>query len=681
MKVKTVSATLSDGRTIEMTVPATMTNDEIAEKVRQADAMVTGNKVTIGEGEDDSYSELGSAGMGAIAGLTFDFADEIGGGVKSLFGDRTYEEYRDELRAEFDQAREDNPKSYLAGEVGSAFVPGLGMVKGAQLSARSAKLMDGLSTAGKAGVVGVGQGALAGAGVSEADKADSTGAYLGQLIADAGMGGLMGGVFGAGASKGLDGASYVLKKAGNAANDAFPSMAVRGAREVRQSLLNDNLGDVADVRARAAELGPEAMVADLGSNARSKLAQTAKPQGPGRALAEERLLARNDGAAGRVQQQTVDSLGDGEFNTIERIRQRQMDSLKSQARPLYDQAYEVVLEQTPTINRLLETPFFQRALKKAEESIKNDLNDDIGVDPENVSGLSTRMAHRVLRELDNRIEQTKPTGAKRGDSVAHNQLLSIKSAFRKEVFDQNPKFAEAQKLWAGGAAGSEALDAGRQALKGRDRSTQQVMDEYRALASEGERENFKSGVMDLIYSRLDNLADSSRGESLSVANKALQTGRDKQVVREIFDDGDALIKKLEQEAEYRKTYDSTLTGSQTYENSVNAGEVPRSLGEMLGSAIVDVAKRIFSPELTDEGRAAAVEALTKRVAEMSDDEIRKLLKGNNFGTKLTALISGTKLVKKASEKLDGAGQPALAGALGRQAATGLVESGLLEDLY
>jgi hypothetical protein len=261
--------------------------------------------------------------------------------------------------------------------------------------------------------------------------------------------------------------------------------------------------------------------------------------------------------------------------------------------------------------------------------------------------------------------------------VAYNQLLAIKSAFRKEVFDQNPKFAEAQKLWAGGAAGSEALDAGRQALKGRDRSTQQVMDEYRALGSEGERENFRSGVMDLIYSRLDNVADSSRGEATSVANKGLPTSRDKQVVREIFDDGDALIKKLEQEAEYRKTYDSTLTGSQTYENSVNAGEVPRSFGEMLGSVILDVSKRIFSPELTDEGRAAAVEALTKRVAEMSDDEIRRLLKGNNFGTKLTALISRSPLVKRTSEYLEGAGQSALAGAIGAEAA----KSGLLEDLY
>lgn len=393
-------------------------------------------------------------------------------------------------------------------------------------------------------------------------------------------------------------------------------------------------------------------------------------------MAEDKLINRNDGASGRVQQQVNESLGDGEFNSIERIRQRQQDRLRDQARPLYDEAYETALEETPAISRLMETPFFQRALKKAKDSIKNDIDDDIGVDPEDIQGLSTRMAHRVLRELDNRIEQVKPTGAKRGDGVAYNQLMAIRSAFKNEVFRQNPKFAEAQKLWAGGAAGSEALDAGRQALKGRDRSTQQVMDEYRALGSEGERENYRSGIMDLVYSRLDNVADSSRGEATSVANKGLPTGRDKQVVREIFNDGEALIKKLEQEAEFRKTYDSTLSGSPTYENTTNAGETAGGLGELLTGWIRTVGRQIFSKELGSEGRAAAVEALTTRIADMSDGQIRELLRGNNFGTRLTALLTERPAVKKASKFLEGSGQAALAGAIGAEAA----KSGLLDGL-
>lgn len=95
----------------------------------------------------DKNTGKSSALRGAAQGATFGFADEISGAAEALWekakGDpalfgRLYEKYRDESRAEFKRAKEENPKSFLAGEVtgaiGTALVPGLGGASAAKLA-------------------------------------------------------------------------------------------------------------------------------------------------------------------------------------------------------------------------------------------------------------------------------------------------------------------------------------------------------------------------------------------------------------------------------------------------------------------------------------------------------------------------------------------------------------------
>ncbi len=92
---------------------------------------------------------------GAAQGATLGFADEITGAIESLTTDKTYKQSRDESRAAYRTAQEANPLTYSAGDIGAgvatAFVPGLGIAKGAKA----------LQVAGKAaltsGVSGVGR--------------------------------------------------------------------------------------------------------------------------------------------------------------------------------------------------------------------------------------------------------------------------------------------------------------------------------------------------------------------------------------------------------------------------------------------------------------------------------------------------------------------------------------------
>lgn len=138
-----------------------------------------------------SISKTESAARGVAKGATLGFDDEIVGGVEALwetakgnpakFGE-LYKKHRDESRANSEQARAANPASYTAGEVGgaigSAFVPGMAIAKGASLA----------NAAGRAALIG----GAAGAGYSEGETVKD-------VALDAAGGVVAGGVIGGGA--------------------------------------------------------------------------------------------------------------------------------------------------------------------------------------------------------------------------------------------------------------------------------------------------------------------------------------------------------------------------------------------------------------------------------------------------------------------------------------------------
>jgi hypothetical protein len=130
-------------------------------------------------------SDMESLGRGALQGLTLGFADEIAGGVESLFTDKTYEQARDESRANFKKAKLSNPGYYTTGELGGAV--GTALVP-----------FGSVATLGKAALTGASLSGLAGLGNSEADNAKD-------LAKDAAIGAGVGGAFGA--------AGYGLTKA------------------------------------------------------------------------------------------------------------------------------------------------------------------------------------------------------------------------------------------------------------------------------------------------------------------------------------------------------------------------------------------------------------------------------------------------------------------------------------
>lgn len=151
--------------------------------------------------------KLESLARGAAQGASLGFADEISGAVESALTDKTYEQARNESRANFKRAKEANPNTFLTGEVGggvaTAFVPGLNAVKG----------IRGAMT------VGAALGGAAGLGQSEAS--DAQGLAVDTLT---GLGlGAAGGAAGYGIGKGIEkGANLLSQKVGPGLEKMLP---------------------------------------------------------------------------------------------------------------------------------------------------------------------------------------------------------------------------------------------------------------------------------------------------------------------------------------------------------------------------------------------------------------------------------------------------------------------------
>lgn len=161
-------------------------------------------------------SQVESALRGAAQGASFGFADELTGAIEAglINPEKTYEQARNESRANYAKAQEANPGTYIAGNVGGAILPAL-------VSGGTSAVGSGLSTAGLIGSAGaktiaglVGQGALQGGlqGLGESEG-DNIGDIARDVATGTALGGTTAGLVG-GASRGISKAVDALPSAG-----------------------------------------------------------------------------------------------------------------------------------------------------------------------------------------------------------------------------------------------------------------------------------------------------------------------------------------------------------------------------------------------------------------------------------------------------------------------------------
>lgn len=152
---------------------------------------------------DNSYSRLGSAGMGAADAATLGFGDELASYPASWLTGVPRDEVLSSMRGDAQQAQQDNPGSYLAGQIGGGLAQAVG-TGGAGFGTLAARSGAGL---GKMALGGAIDGAAYG-GAYGAGSADE-----GNRLSGAGFGAGAGFLLGGGLPVAAAGASALGRRA------------------------------------------------------------------------------------------------------------------------------------------------------------------------------------------------------------------------------------------------------------------------------------------------------------------------------------------------------------------------------------------------------------------------------------------------------------------------------------
>lgn len=298
------------------------------------------------------------------------------------------------------------------------------------------------AVAGALGITGpslggmVTRGALSGAGIGAADAAIR------------GHNPLVGG--GAGAFTGMAGpvigraVGGAIESGVNAArNFVRPSENVAGAK-VLDAATRDAI-DLPAAQAALGEMGPSAMIADLGPNLQRQAGAVAATPGEGQQIVRTAIRERDQAAGQRLGQAADTALGDNQ--DLMALASEIANRRRNIASPLYERAYAAPFKPSKTIQGLLNTPAGKSAVKYAEKLSENE-----GVPFQ----LDVRGLDLVKRSLDDMIE----LGRRSGSNNEARIISSLRDRIIGEVDKAVPVYAEARKAFASESAVKDALEMG-----------------------------------------------------------------------------------------------------------------------------------------------------------------------------------------------------------------------------
>lgn len=172
----TFQITSPDGKTFEITAPDGASQDEVLAYARKNFNKNPPEPASPFTGRQQASAptipqRAGDAAVGLAQGITLNFADEIGGGVKSLFTGEPYAQARQEFQNRYNVAQQRSPLLTGASEIAGSLAGGVG--GGLSMAYKAPRLAQALSQGGrlarlsKAAGMGSIFGAASGAGASQ----------------------------------------------------------------------------------------------------------------------------------------------------------------------------------------------------------------------------------------------------------------------------------------------------------------------------------------------------------------------------------------------------------------------------------------------------------------------------------------------------------------------------------
>lgn len=296
-----------------------------------------------------------------------------------------------------------------------------------------------------------------------------------------------------------------------AANRAVAPVGISGrtAAQISREMGRDGLS-VAAARQRAAQMGDDAMMLDLGDNlGRGTAAMVTKP-GEGAATVRQRLADRQAGASQRITDAADTALGPAR-NMAETVDDL-ISARSTAAEPLYRGALDRPIGWNDRMQQFMDDPITRAGLRRGmeiqrlEALARNERFDprDYNITSFNEAGdpiitgtPNMRTLNVVKKGLDDQIEAYRdPTTGRLALDEYGRAVNEVQRAFLSELDNLNPDYAAARQAWAGPTRVRDAMGLGQDVFNASTRPD----DLRRRLGqmSADEREAFQIGARDQI---------------------------------------------------------------------------------------------------------------------------------------------------------------------------------------
>lgn len=411
-----------------------------------------------------------------------------------------------------------------------------------------------------------------------------------------------------GAAGGVGGEA--LGQGAQAIRNVFRPADEKAASWVMRQVLHD--APTADgATQRLAQLGPDAIVADLGPSVRGQLDQTAIRPGPARKMAMDALRTRQDAAGDRIAQALTDAMGP-RTNVLETADQIAA-ARSAAAGPLYEATRDVAVPMNDTIAELLSRPAFQSAQAAA---VRKAANEGVELD---MSQPTVRALDYTKRALDDQI----------GHAVMHGNrddarvLTGLKQGLLEQVDQAVPDYAAARQAYAGYSEIADALANGQKAFSNSmspDALTRQLHG-----MSDAAREAYQEGARQQVAQAMGTARTDAAG-----AQSLFNRGYNREKLQTVIGDDASkkILDALSSEKQFQATANAVGVGSQTAPRLFSAETVPHEID-------VSTARGAFTPSAIGARLANAV--LSPRT-QAQRTEIARLLLSHSLPAKPVARI-------------------------------------------
>jgi len=433
-------------------------------------------------------------------------------------------------------------------EAGNPIAAGIGSIAGPTVALAPMGMTSlGARALGLTGSIGsrIGLGAASGAAITGGDTL-SRGGSINDAIVSGGIGG------------GVAGMLPIVGAGARGALNAVTGRTVpKAARNLGRALADDGIAP-ADINARLAAMGPDAMVMDLGPNLQRQAGAVASVPGAGQKTVREAVAGRAKGAPGRVQADVAATVGSGpELGTL---REQVVAAQKAAADPLYAKVRDIPVQVPSSFLSIFKRPVVRDALRSAVRMAAND-----GYRfPETGNVLTVGLVDYMKRALDD----VASSAAKAGNKNLARQAKDIAKMLVAETDKAVPEYAQARQAFAGPAQVLDAMDMG-EAVFTKEMTPGQIKQTLQGMSA-SERDGFIQAARSSIEAQMGNAVN----EALALRNM-FKRGYNEQKLRVLLgnDVADDLLKRIDREATFGQTANVVSGNSETAARQAAQAEV------------------------------------------------------------------------------------------------------------